>query len=105
MSDELKVLAERIAAMRGRVPEFGTNLNLAVAHVSADPASSLTKSRIVLEKMLLSLYRAVMKQEPSRPMIGEILSDKPFMATIPRRIGSDERSAGYVQPRPARRGS
>jgi len=39
-----------------------------------------------LEKLLLALYRDTMKKDPPRPMIGEMLSDKTFTASIPRRI-------------------
>jgi hypothetical protein len=86
MSDELKALAHRIAALEARVAELRTYLHSAVAYLSSDPASSLTKSRVILEKVLLALYRSTMKKEPSRPMIGDMLADKAFMATIPRRI-------------------
>jgi Domain of unknown function (DUF4145) len=88
MSDEHKVLADRIAALEARVAEFGTFLHSAVAYLSSDPASSLTKSRVILEKVLLALYRGAMKKEPSRPMIGDMLADKAFIATIPRRIAA-----------------
>jgi hypothetical protein len=88
MSDEHKVLADRIAALEARVTELGTFLHSAVAYLSSDPASSLTKSRVVLERILLTLYRGVMKKEPPRPMIGDMLADKAFMGTIPRRIAA-----------------
>jgi hypothetical protein len=55
MSDEHKVLADRIAALEARVAELGTFLHSAVAYLSSDPASSLTKSRVILEKVLLAL--------------------------------------------------
>src|SRR6266540_2208304 len=88
MTDEKKAFAERIAALEGRVAELSSFLHSAVAYLSSDPASSLTKSRVILEKVLLALYRTVMKKEPSRPMIGDMLADKAFMATIPRRIAA-----------------
>src|SRR5438874_1916748 len=88
MSDEHQALAARIAALEARVAELGTILRSAIAYLSSDPASSLTKSRVILEKVLLALYRGAMKKEPSRPMIGDMLADKAFMGTIPRRIAA-----------------
>src|ERR1700730_18210053 len=88
VTDEQQALADRIAALEARVAELGTFLRAAVGYLSSDPASSLTKSRVILEKVLLALYRGTMKKEPSRPMIGDMLADKAFMATIPRRIAT-----------------
>lgn len=88
MNTEQKAITDRIAALESRVAELGTFLQSAVSYLSSDPAGSLTKSRVILEKVLLALYRAVMKKEPARPMIGDMLADKAFMATIPRRIGT-----------------
>src|SRR5437763_434151 len=86
MSNEYKALVDRIAALEARVIELGTLLHSAFGYLSSDPASSLTKSRVILEKVLLALYRGAMKKEPPRPMIGDILADKAFVATLPRRI-------------------
>lgn len=88
MTDEHKALADRVAALEARVAELGTFLHSAVAYLSSDPASSLTKSRVILEKLLLDLYRGAMKKDPPRPMIGDILADRVFTATIPRRIAA-----------------
>ena len=54
MSDEHKVLADRIAALEARVAELGTFLHSALGYLSSDPASSLTKSRVILEKVLMA---------------------------------------------------
>lgn len=88
MTDEHKVLADRIAVLEARMPELSTFLHSAIDYLASDPASSLTKCRIILEKVLLALYRRTMRQEPSRPMIGDMFSDKAFMANIPRRIAA-----------------
>jgi hypothetical protein len=88
MTDEQKALADRITALEARVAELGAFLHSAVGYLSSDPASSLTKSRVILEKVLLSLYRMAMKKEPLRPMIGDMLTDKVFMVNIPRRIAA-----------------
>lgn len=68
--------------------ELAEFLRSAAQYLSSDPASSLTKSRIALEKVLLTLYRETKKAEPPRPMIGDMLADKSFVATIPRRIAA-----------------
>jgi len=88
MTDEEKALADRIAALEARVAELGSFLRSAIGYLSSDPASSLTKSRVILERVLLTLYRKSMKKEPSRAMIGDMLADKVFMANIPRRIAA-----------------
>lgn len=86
MTKDPILLVERIAALEARISELGGYLRSALEYLSSDPQSSLTKSRISLEKLLLALYRNLMKREPSRPMIGDILADKTFAANIPRRI-------------------
>lgn len=88
MDDERSALAARIAALEARVVELGSFLRSALGYLSSDPAGSLTKSRVVLEKVLVALFREAMKKEPPRPMIGEMLADKAFLATIPRRIAA-----------------
>jgi hypothetical protein len=88
MTDEHKALTDRIAAFETRVAGLGSFLHAAVGYLSSDPASSLTKSRVILEKVLLALYGAVMKKEPLRPMIGDMLADRAFMANIPQRIAA-----------------
>jgi len=88
MTDEKKAFAERIAALEGRVAELSSFLHSALSYLSCDPASSLTKSRVILEKVLLALYRTTLKKEPPRPMIGDMLADKAFIAPIPRRIAA-----------------
>ena len=88
MSNEQNALADRVAALEARVAGLASYLQSALEYLSSDPASSLTKSRVILEKVLLAIYRGAMKKEPSRPMIGDMLADKAFMATIPRRIAA-----------------
>jgi hypothetical protein len=88
MNQEHKLLVERVTALEAKVAELSLYLKSALGYLSSDPQSSLTKSRIVLEKVLLAIYRSVMKKEPARPMIGDMLSDKGFTASIPRRIAA-----------------
>jgi hypothetical protein len=88
VSDEQKTLADRVAALEARVAELASLLQSAIQYLSSDPASSLTKSRLVLEKVLIALYRWEMDKLPARPMIRDFLADKAFIATIPRRIAA-----------------
>jgi hypothetical protein len=85
-AEEKEALAGRVASLEARLAELASYLQLALQYLTSDPQSSLTKARIILEKVLLALYRRAMKKEPKRPMIGEMLSDKVFTARIPRRI-------------------
>jgi hypothetical protein len=82
MSQELKALNDRIIALKAQ----DTHLKLALEYISSDPHSSLTNSRIVLEKMLHALYQILMKEDPPQSMIGPMLKDKNFTSMIPPRI-------------------
>ena len=87
MSEELKALNDRITALQGAIGnELASYVKEALGYGSSDPQSSLTKSRIVLEKLLLNLYRGRMKKEGRQPMIGEMLSDKGFTGALSGRI-------------------
>lgn len=86
MNHEHTALADRVAALEARVAEFASYLRSALEYLSSDPQSSLTKSRVVLEKVLLALYRSAIKKEPPRPMIADMLSEKALTTSIPRRI-------------------
>ncbi|MEK6321223.1 MAG: hypothetical protein AABN33_06015 [Acidobacteriota bacterium] len=83
---EYVILANRVAALEQRVAEMAGYLRSALGYLSTDPQSSLTKSRVTLEKLLIILFRQTMQSEPRRPMIGDMLADKGFVAMIPRRI-------------------
>lgn len=86
MPQDYKALASRVEALEQKVPDLATYLHSALDYISADPQSSLTKSRVTLEKLLLKLYRHAMNCDPRRPMIGDMLADKTFVAQIPKRI-------------------
>lgn len=86
MNLDHKALADRITALETRVADLASYLQSALDYLSSDPQSSLTKSRVILEKLLLQLYRGTMTREPARPMIGDMLSDRAFTAALPRRI-------------------
>jgi hypothetical protein len=65
---------------------FAQEIRLAYRYIQPDSASSLTKSRIVMEKRLLSIYKAEMGVEPKKPLLGDILADNQFTRKIERRI-------------------
>src|SRR5262249_14440917 len=67
-------------------PVFSEELGFAYAHIRRDPQSSLTKSRMVMEGVLVSMYRSQMGCEPRKPLLNELLSDNQFTRRIERRI-------------------
>jgi hypothetical protein len=82
----MRDLEGSVSKLERQFPTFAQELRLALRYIRTDAASSLTKSRIVLEKLLLSVYTAVMGQEPRKPMLGDMLNDNQFTRTIERRI-------------------
>jgi hypothetical protein len=84
-AEEKEELATRVALLEAKLTQHVSNLQLAVEYLTSDPKSSLTKTRIVLEAVLQALYRSSMKKEPPRAQIGDMLSDKVFTRSIPRR--------------------
>lgn len=86
MDQDIKLIVDRITALEAKVEELTAYLKRAVDYASSDAQSSLTKSRIVLEQLLCSVYRREMRVDPPQPMIGPMLSDKAFAARIPRRM-------------------
>jgi formylglycine-generating enzyme required for sulfatase activity len=81
--DELESRALKLAK---ELADFGTELRLAYAYSDVDPASSLTKSRIVMEKLLLEVYAKEMGHEPKKPLLGDMLADNQFTRKLERRI-------------------
>jgi uncharacterized protein (TIGR03067 family) len=81
--DELESRALKLAK---ELTDFGAELRLACAYTQVDPASSLTKSRIVMEKLLLDIYGREMGHEPKKPLLGDMLADNQFTRKIERRI-------------------
>jgi hypothetical protein len=61
-------------------------LRSAAAYARSDPGASLAKSRTVLEKVVLGLFRAEMGKEPRKPLLAEMLSDNQFTRKIERRV-------------------
>lgn len=69
-------------------PAFAEELQFAWDYVQTDPGSSLTKSRLITEKLLMELYQAEMEREPKKPLLGEMLLDNQFTRKLDRRICS-----------------
>lgn len=84
--EEFSNLSKQIFSLEKRVDNLTDYLKSALNYLSSDPHSSLTKCRIVLEKILTTLYIHEMGKEPIKTMIGNILSDKIFVVKIPPRI-------------------
>jgi hypothetical protein len=85
-SEDFFRLSQQIATLEKRSDKLADYLKSALNYLSSDPQSSLTKCRIVLEKILTNIYIREMGKEPSKGMIGNILSDKEFATKIPSRI-------------------
>src|SRR5438552_11922245 len=64
----------------------GRELRLAVEYVQTDPHGSLGKSRTVLEKVVLELFRTEEGKEPPTPLLAEMLGDNQFTRKIERTI-------------------
>lgn len=85
MDTEIDVLSKRIMGIGQNTQENFSYLEKALVYIHSDPQSALTKSRIVLEKLLQDLFQMIMKKHPER-MIGKMLSNKDFTSKIPQRI-------------------
>jgi hypothetical protein len=81
-------LETRVRQLEAVLSEFAVELRLALRYVNTDAASSLTKSRVVLEKLLLRIYQAEMGQEPRKGLLGDMLNDNQFTRRLERRIVS-----------------
>jgi hypothetical protein len=81
-------LEGRIRNLQEALPVFAQALRHALDYIDPDPGSSLTKSRGVLEKILIELYRAEMGQDPRKPMLAEMLVDNQFTRKLERRLVS-----------------
>jgi hypothetical protein len=79
-------LANRVGALETPLPAFAEELRLALGYIHRDAGSSLTKSRLVLERVWFGVYQAEMGQEPRKPVLGEMLTDNQFTRRIERRI-------------------
>jgi tetratricopeptide (TPR) repeat protein len=83
---DAQVLELRVGALEKALPDFSGELRLALRYIDQDAASSLTKSRIVLERLLVTTYTTEMGQEPRKPLLGDMLADNQFTRKIERRM-------------------
>jgi hypothetical protein len=79
-------LESRVGQLEQALSSYSQELRLALSYIQPDAASSLTKSRIVLEKLLIRIYAVEMEREPRKPLLGDILVDNQFTRKIERRI-------------------
>lgn len=82
----VKELEIRIKQLEQRIDILSDQLNKALNYIEDDPHSSLTKSRTILEQILLNIYKLEMTQEPKRIELGAILTDNQFTRKIDKRI-------------------
>ena len=79
-------LHRRVSRLEKELVSFSEELRRALDYMHDDAASSLTKSRMILEKLVLKIYLAEMGKEPRKPLLGEMLAENQFTRTIERRI-------------------
>jgi hypothetical protein len=79
-------LESRVGKLEKTLSAFAQELRLALRYIQPDAASSLTKSRVVLEKTLATIYALEMGQEPRKPLLGDMLADNQFTRRLERRI-------------------
>jgi pterin-4a-carbinolamine dehydratase len=82
----MQELEARVRHLEGALPPYGASLRFALDYIGSDAASSLTKSRTVMEKVLAAIYTAEMGHAPRKPLLGEILTENQFTRKIDRRI-------------------
>jgi hypothetical protein len=82
----IEELQARIERLEKVLSAYGEELKLAYSYIQPDAASSLTKSRIVLERLVLQVYGLEMETAPRKPLLGEVLADNQFTRKIDRRI-------------------
>jgi hypothetical protein len=81
-------LQKRILNLENRLEILSNQLYRALSYIEDDPHSSLTKSRTILEQVLMNIYRFEMNQEPKKNELGAILTYNQFTKKIDRRIVS-----------------
>jgi formylglycine-generating enzyme required for sulfatase activity len=79
-------LEGRVRKLEQEFAAFGHEIRLAYHYIHPDCASSLTKSRMVMEKILVRIYEAEMGKGPRKPLLGEMLADNQLTRKIDRRI-------------------
>jgi hypothetical protein len=83
--DESQIEA-RVSKLEKTLSRFSADLRLALQYIRSDAASSVTKSRLIMEKLLERVYLDEMGREPRKAMLGDMLADNQFTRRIERRI-------------------
>lgn len=86
LSVRIEGLASRVGKLESGLSACSQDLWLALRYVEPDAASSLTKSRMTLERLLIQAYVREMGREPRKPLLGDMLADNQFTRKIERRI-------------------
>jgi hypothetical protein len=80
-------LENRVGRLEKAFTDYSGELQHAYEYIRKDVGSSLTKSRIVLEKLVVRIFVQVMGKEPKKPLLADMLSDNQFTRKIdPPRI-------------------
>ncbi len=77
---------EKLEKIETKIEGLSEQINFALSYISSDPHGSLAKTRMVCEKILLDTYRLLMKKEPKKPLLGDMLNDNQFTRLVERRI-------------------
>jgi hypothetical protein len=75
---QLDRLGHRVQGLLQGWPQFAEPLGQAYRYIQPDPKSSLTKTRLILEELLVALYKEEMKKEPRKPLLADLLNDHQF---------------------------
>jgi hypothetical protein len=84
----LETLETRVGRLEKALALFAGEIRLAYRYIQADAGSSLTKSRLILEKLVVQVYTWEMGKEPRKPLLGDMMADNQFTRKIERRIVS-----------------
>jgi hypothetical protein len=78
----------KVKLLESKVNDIADQLSKALKYISNDPEGSLGKSRTILEKILLDVYKIEMNSEPKKFELGAMLNDNQFTRKIQRNIVS-----------------
>jgi hypothetical protein len=79
-------LAARVNDLSGTVPSYAGELKFALRYIDEDAGSSLTKSRLVLERLVFTIFTSTMAREPKMAFLKDMLADNQFTRKLERRI-------------------
>ena len=79
-------LEDRVGKLEMVLPAFSDDFRFALDYIEQDAGSSLTKSRSVLDDILVRIYTKKMRQSPGKPTLYEKLADLKSTSKIEPRI-------------------